>query len=162
MIAMVLVMSGMHSRLAKLESLTSSQVLVNKRNFVRYISHEIRTPLNTVAMGIQYLRGILRDDVPIHRQVGVEDICSLLGVVDESCNVAIGTLNDILTYDKLQDGDMVTEKESVPALTLIREALHPFLVQAATAGVQLHFDDESCMSPDLANRCIFVDVNKLS
>jgi signal transduction histidine kinase len=161
-IATVLVMSGMHSRLAKLESLTSSQMLLRKRNFVRYISHEIRTPLNTVAMGIHYLRGMLSDGPDQQRQVGLDDVCTILGDVDESCNVAIGTLNDILAYDKLQDDDMVMDKESVSTLSLIRDALHPFLVQVVTEGVQLHFDDESCMPPSLMNRCLLVDVNKTS
>lgn len=95
-----------------------------KRNFVRFISHEIRTPLNTVSMGLQLVISDMEekiasnslnreqtttDPVVIVNEL-INDTKTRLNMVkqsNESCEIAIDILNDILTYDKLDSKDLV-------------------------------------------------------
>lgn len=102
-------------------------MLVVKRNFVRYISHEIRTPLNTISMGIQYVRRALGE--VSESNLDISELNDMLNDVSESCNIAIEILNSILTYDKLECGDLVLNTETIKAFNLIRDSLHPFEIQ---------------------------------
>ena len=153
-VVVVLVLSTMHSRITKMESLISevlitqyistsiislcyfcccdNQNMLNvKRNFVRYISHEIRTPLNTVAMGIQYLKSSIidRSTGSLKSNICAEEVCSMLEDVHESCDIAVEILNNILTYDKLESGNLVLSKQTVLARTFLIDALKPFCIQ---------------------------------
>lgn len=102
-----------------------------KRNFVRYISHEIRTPLNTVAMGIQYVKASMidRSTGSLKNDICADEVCSMLEDVHESCNIAVEILNNILTYDKLESGNLVLTKQTVLARTFLSDALRPFCIQ---------------------------------
>jgi signal transduction histidine kinase len=82
---------------------------------VRYISHEIRTPLNTVSMGIELARKQLKEG-------NIQDTADILHDVEESCVTAVKILNDILLYDKIEDGLMELEKSVISAYSLV-EAL---------------------------------------
>ena len=97
-------------------------MLQSKKNFVRYISHEIRTPLNTVFMGIQLARTQLAAG-------HVDDSGSILHDVEESCVTAVEILNDILLYDKIEDGRMELEKSDVSAKTLVESVADLFMIQ---------------------------------
>ena len=101
-----------------------------KRNFVRYISHEIRTPLNTVAMGLQYVQSSLDggsggDSSPAQ----AAETIAMLKEVEHSCDAAIQILNSILTYDKLESGNLVLSTRTVPAQSLLVTALRPFSIE---------------------------------
>ena len=102
---------------------------------MRYISHEIRTPLNTISMGTSYAKstllerkGAFGDD----GQEGILEICSILNDIEESCTVAVCTLNNILAYDKLESGEMKLEKQIAPVCPFIKSTLKPFEVQVYT------------------------------
>ena len=97
-------------------------MLQSKKNFVRYISHEIRTPLNTVFMGIQLARTQLAAG-------NADDSGSILHDVEESCVTAVEILNDILLYDKIEDGRMELEKSDVSAKTLVESVADLFMIQ---------------------------------
>jgi signal transduction histidine kinase len=97
-------------------------MLESKKQFVRYISHEIRTPLNTVFMGIQLARKQLE-------QNNVEDAGSILHDVEESCVTAVDILNDILLYDKIEDGRMELDKTDTSAHKLVKSVADLFMVQ---------------------------------
>jgi signal transduction histidine kinase len=97
-------------------------MLESKKQFVRYISHEIRTPLNTVFMGIQLARKQLA-------QNNVEDAGSILHDVEESCVTAVDILNDILLYDKIEDGRMELDKTDISAQKLVKSVADLFMVQ---------------------------------
>ena len=100
-------------------------LLEGKKNFVRYISHEIRTPLNTVVMGIQLARKQLAAGaVGDGGEAG-----SILQDVEESCVTAVDILNDILLYDKIEDGRMELEKTEISALALVTKTSKLFEVQ---------------------------------
>jgi signal transduction histidine kinase len=97
-------------------------MLETKKNFVRYISHEIRTPLNTVSMGIQLARMQLV-------QNNTEDIAEILHGVEESCVSAVEILNDILLYDKIEDGRMELDKTVISVHSLVESVVNKFNVQ---------------------------------
>jgi signal transduction histidine kinase len=97
-------------------------MLESKKNFVRYISHEIRTPLNTVFMGIQLARKQLAQNNPA-------DASNVLRYVEESCVTAVDILNDILLYDKIEDGRMELDKTVVTAHKLVKSVIDLFTVQ---------------------------------
>ena len=100
-----------------------------KRNFVRYISHEIRTPLNTVSMGIELVQKTLSTKINDAAQNIQDEAITLLEEVALSCNIAIGILNSILTYDKLESGDLQLSKKKVFADSIITSSCRPFSVQ---------------------------------
>ena len=100
-----------------------------KRNFVRYISHEIRTPLNTVAMGLQYVQSSLDCGNPVGLSPAQLETCSMLKEVEYSCDAAIQILNSILTYDKLESGNLVLSTQAVCVKPLIVAALKPFAIE---------------------------------
>jgi signal transduction histidine kinase len=101
-------------------------MLESKKNFVRYISHEIRTPLNTVFMGIQLARKQLAQNNPA-------DASSILHDVEESCVTAVDILNDILLYDKIEDGRMELDKTVVTAHKLVKSVADLFVVQVGVS-----------------------------
>jgi signal transduction histidine kinase len=102
-------------------------MLESKKNFVRYISHEIRTPLNTVFMGIQLARKQLAQNNPA-------DASSILHDVEESCVTAVDILNDILLYDKIEDGRMELDKTVVTAHKLVKSVADLFVVQVGVVS----------------------------
>jgi hypothetical protein len=56
------------------------------------------------------------------------DLQSLLDI-KESCQSAIDILNDLLLYDKLEDGEMTLERRSVNVKLTLERMLKPFTVQ---------------------------------
>jgi signal transduction histidine kinase len=89
---------------------------------VRYISHEIRTPLNTAFMGIQLARKQLAKS-------NLADTSEILKDVEESCVTAVDILNDILLYDKIEDGRMTLERVLISVHKLVKNVADRFIVQ---------------------------------
>jgi hypothetical protein len=56
------------------------------------------------------------------------DLQSLLDI-KESCQSAIDILNDLLLYDKLEDGEMTLERRPVNVKLTLERMLKPFTVQ---------------------------------
>jgi signal transduction histidine kinase len=89
--------------------------------FVRYIAHEVRTPLNTAIMGLQALAEDLQP-------VSQENLDTVMEVKD-SCNIAVEVLNELLLFDKLENGNLLLEKTTVNALSFIKHTIKPFHMQ---------------------------------
>ena len=128
-------------------------ILDMKRRFVRFISHEIRTPLNTVCVGLELLEQELRKDTSKGNQkkdVGsftptVEDVDFWHNVtvdVRENAMVAVGILNDMLNYDKLETKSLELETEQVNIFNLIEQTVHQFQLQAINREVDLELTFE--------------------
>ena len=94
-----------------------------KQKFARYISHELRTPLNTVSLGLVLLtkRAPAEDDM---FRDNLKDIQS-------SVEIALGILNEMLTYDKLQSNILQLEKLFVPPVPFFLETIEPMVVQVS-------------------------------
>ena len=98
-----------------------------KKKFVRYISHEIRTPLNAVSMGLKYLR----DELP--KYIKDPDILDSLVTSQTACSVSVNILTDLLTFDKIEDGDLKLDRHEVSVKDLVLSSTAIF--QAQVTGV---------------------------
>lgn len=117
---------------------TSSRdaVLHAKKLYVRYISHEIRTPLNAAHLGLKILENEIRKEKGPHaknRLSTVQDIA-------HACDIAVGILNDLLNYDRLEDGTLIIEPRKILALPFFISTTNLFLLQAEEKGVTFKFD----------------------
>lgn len=118
------------SRCARVDAMDNMNSL--KEMFMRYISHEIRTPLNTVFVGLQILCDGLK-----HQGHGQED-SSLVETAEDSkqsCQIAIGILNDMLLYDKIVNGFLSLEMRVLDPLDFIPKVLRPFRIQVTVVYV---------------------------
>eukprot|EP00597_Dinobryon_sp_UTEXLB2267_P000711 CAMPEP_0170070286 /NCGR_PEP_ID=MMETSP0019_2-20121128/8639_1 /TAXON_ID=98059 /ORGANISM="Dinobryon sp., Strain UTEXLB2267" /LENGTH=381 /DNA_ID=CAMNT_0010278535 /DNA_START=675 /DNA_END=1816 /DNA_ORIENTATION=- len=121
--------------------------------FMRYISHEIRTPLNTAVMGLR----LLNDEL---QSAGSIECLQMVKDTQESCQVAIGILSEMLMFDKVESGLLVLEKEIISPVQFIRSVLSPFTVQAREAGVNFIFNQS--LHPDYTHIALNADPNKLA
>ena len=93
---------------------------------MRYVSHEIRTPLNTVSMGLQVLREELTS-------IGAsEERIQTLTKIESCCEIAVGILNDLLVFDKLDSGILKLDLESLNVSEFLTETVEPFYLQVLT------------------------------
>ena len=94
--------------------------------FVRYISHEIRTPLNVVSMGLQYLKENI-SDTNNNSEERVETVTD----IQNSLDVSLEVLNDLLLYDKLESGHLQLEFSDIPFYSFVKDTLKPFQLQVS-------------------------------
>ena len=99
-----------------------------KRNLIRFLSHEIRTPLNAVSMGVTVIKRELENHEN-GKELDGEDILKVLEEIDSACNTSLDILNDLLTYEKVDAGILVLEKEVISAFTIVYDCIRPFLLQ---------------------------------
>ena len=101
-----------------------------KKKFVRYISHEIRTPLNAVSMGLKYLR----DELP--KYIKDPDILDSLATSQTACSVSVNILTDLLTFDKIEDGDLKLDRHEVSVKDLVLSSTVIFQAQVRSTITQ--------------------------
>ena len=94
-----------------------------KKRFVRYISHEIRTPLNAVSLGLRYLS----DELP--KYIQDQDILDTVATSQSACAVSVNTLTDLLTFDKIEDGELKLDRQEVSVKELVLAATSIFAAQ---------------------------------
>jgi hypothetical protein len=104
------------------------ELLEMKRNLIRFLSHEIRTPLNAVNMGLMIIKRELQDHED-GKDIDCRDILSVVEEVENASITSLDILNDLLTYEKIDAGILILEKETVTAYTIVHECLRPFLLQ---------------------------------
>ena len=126
-----------------------------KRNFVNYISHEMRTPLNTVFMGIK----LLQDDFILNNES--QERLDVVSDIKASCDITLSTLNELLTFDKLESGMLKLELNHIPIWDFLVNTVKPFDVQAAQAGLTIIFENPEVAAEALAGDCVEGDENKL-
>jgi signal transduction histidine kinase len=88
------------------------------------VSHEIRTPLNTTLLGLNLLENDIKD--------GVMDTAVLTDLISDatsSCTIAIGILNDLLMYEKIDGGLLTLERAETPVWEFVEGVLKVFLIQ---------------------------------
>jgi signal transduction histidine kinase len=99
--------------------------LKTKRVFVRYVSHEIRTPLNITLLGLKFLE----DELQKNDKNMLGNVNDVLEDVKSSCGVAVEILNDLLLYEKLDDGIFTLSLSEVPFRDFFTDAVNVFKVQ---------------------------------
>ena len=97
-----------------------------KKAFIQYISHETRGPLQVAHMGLELHMADLReaemnDDAINEKFASISSRRRWIGrrlkhvnEIADSCMIAQNNLNDMLTYDKLENGMLSVEKSVVP------------------------------------------------
>jgi signal transduction histidine kinase len=135
-------------------------ILEVKRRFVRFVSHEIRTPLNTVCLGLELLQSDLsaankKAEVTDNESEKVQEheptldfnvvALSLPMVEDilENANNAVGILNDLLNYDKMEHGTLTLELGPVAIWDVISRTVSSFDIQAKKRSMELTCQIES-------------------
>ena len=118
------------------ETLKRDAILLAKKKYVRYISHEMRTPLNAAYVGLKVLEKVL---IKGEGQQFLDRVATVKDVMD-ACDIAISCLNDLLNYDKLEDGTLMVEPKSTVALPFLLSSIKLFNLQAEDKGVNLIFD----------------------
>ena len=164
------------NNLAQLESARRKQSLEMKRLFVRYVSHEIRTPLSTVTIGLDLIRKLANggpvtvekdggadvSDADETDQMKMATISSIANDAEESCQVAVSILNDLLLYEKIEGEILALERSKNPAVELIMDIARQFSIQSKAQRVELAFTyDLSCFRADeLEKPSVFVLVDR--
>ncbi len=116
--------------------------LETKRSFVRYVSHEIRTPLNTVSLGLEVLHKKLEQQSKYFRnnvtlfsprqsqdQLEPDQTLEMSLEIYDSCHIALDILNDLLFYDKIEEGKLILYKQKINSCDLIAETVRTFTLQ---------------------------------
>jgi signal transduction histidine kinase len=68
----------------------------------------------------------------------LENVLETTTLINESCNVALETLNDMLTFDKIDENKLVVELEDLNPWKFIQETAKPFKINATQVNVQLY------------------------
>jgi len=117
-----------------------------KRLFVRYVSHEIRTPLNTVHLGLVFLHSdivrIIGTIKPMLPQAAFDDMSSWVSLVEDiedSADIAVTVLNDLINYDKIVMGSLSLEVAELQILDCVHDTVRPFQAQARERNINLKF-----------------------
>lgn len=121
---------------SQLEVMQRTTMLQSKKAYVNFISHEMRTPLNCALLGLN----LLTKDIKKQPDDNTDSRLDIIHDVVIGCETAVTILNDLLNFDKLEEGMMKLELKSVPALSFITSAAEMFSVQAREKGVNLLFD----------------------
>jgi signal transduction histidine kinase len=154
-------------------------------SLIRYISHDIRTPLNTAFLGIKMitecannLKNILftKRNATITREssdlikssrnndflVDLDNILETTELIHTSCTVALETLDEMLTFDKIDENKLVIELKDLKPLELVNEVMKPFQLNARNAEVVLSLDCKDSESSWFDNYLLKADKFKLN
>jgi len=94
-----------------------------KKKFIRYISHEIRTPLNAVSLGLKYLNDVLP------KYILDPDILDSVVTSQSACSVSVNILTDLLTFDKIEDGELKLDRQEVWVTDMVLSSTAIFQAQ---------------------------------
>jgi signal transduction histidine kinase len=89
---------------------------------------------------------LLSDDIQTSTDPKDADRNDILSDTSSACRTALDILNDLLCFDKLENGVLVLHKQEEPVLPFISNCVAMFSSQARECGVSL-----SITNPDLRN-----------
>ena len=99
---------------------------------VDYFSHEIRTPLNSVLMGLQVI------EKDIKRGNSSSDALIVIDEVYKQCDSAVDILNDLLLYERLEEGIIDLNMKPVPIRPFIKKKVDVLLPKCSDKKVTLN------------------------
>lgn len=170
-IAFVSLLFFVYDRCVRKEFDAKKDLLEAKRQFVRFVSHEVRTPLNSVSMGLT----LMKEEMA--QSIGYKSADEMLENLDKKSNPAskdskseekgkewfdlahevhtsaqssVDVLNDLLNYDKIENGSLALELTVVPIWNLIDRTIGEFKLPMASKNIDLHFSLPT-MEKDMEN-----------
>eukprot|EP01042_Synura_sphagnicola_P006341 gene6341-8103_t len=93
--------------------------------------------------------------------LSAEEVLVLLEDIRTSSSIAVGILNGLLDYDKIERGAFQMEFEKVCVLKLLLRTVKAADVQAKQKGVRLELLDKKALLANLANLYIEADIHKM-
>jgi len=95
-----------------------------RKQFVRSLFHDVRVPLSAMRMAIDQMSPEQRES-------------DLMTIVTEQCDAATRLLNNVLTLDKMETGDLSLVVEPFRMAECVTKALRIFAPIAAAKGISL-------------------------
>jgi signal transduction histidine kinase len=115
-----------------------------KTTFTRYMSHELRTPLNSLSLGLLLLATELgQNDNPRDKEL-LETVADL----EISVTNAIGFLDGLMTYDKIESELLELHCQDVPVIAFLEECMKPLYPQARQSRVHMRLTTTSSVTED--------------
>jgi hypothetical protein len=81
------------------------RVAASKEMLLRFVFHEVRVPLNSLSLGIQFLKATAGQGGEVAKEAATE----VLEMMAEGTTFMGETLNDVLSFQKIEDGAMTLE-----------------------------------------------------
>ena len=129
------------------KSLALLSTLEMKRIFVRSVGHEVRTPLNVLMNGIQVLQNTLPPGDP-----AIHDIVEEMRL---ACSIAVGVLNDLLTYEKIDARNFTVDKCETDAEEIVTDSVALFSSVARRSNIAMTYIDGT----NLNSGCVVVSAD---
>lgn len=114
--------------------------------------------MNIISLGIKFLVDNI-ESLCLKSQV--DELRDSLLDIQESSDVAICTLNNILAFETLDSGELTLITKEISPIPFIKSSAKMFKIQAARAGVELKYEGPECLPPSLETLLCLVDTNKL-
>lgn len=116
----------------------AEEALATKKTFVRYVSHEIRTPLTVAKLGLMLV------DKEVESALGSSnekesEILAHLKDCEQSLDIAVSILDDLLSYEKLESGIYELFKDVVPAVSFVETSIRMFSIQVSVYSAVVLF-----------------------
>ena len=124
--------------------------------FLRYIFHEIRVPLNSLSLAIEYILG--SDNLSA-------SLKESLIIMQNSATFMADTLNDVLDFQKIEEGKLSLEFKSFNLSNMIKNASNIHKSSSTAKGITLQYVIESDVPSYVigdSNRLIHVLSNLIS
>ncbi len=101
-----------------------------KTAFLNNISHEIRTPFN----GILGFLSLIQDE-----ELSSEEKGEYVGIINQSAERLMNTLNDIVEISQIQTGQMKLRTETTNLIQMINEQTDLFKKDVESHGLEFHY-----------------------
>jgi signal transduction histidine kinase len=108
---------------------------------------------------------VLLSEAVINRSQFVQafhDMLETVQQVSESCNVAVSTLDDLLTFDKIDENKLVIEVEELNPWRLLLETAKPFTINASLKNIKFRINLLEQNHHFLKTFCVRGDAFKLA
>ncbi len=102
-----------------------------KSEFVSVVSHELRTPLTSIRGALGLLDGGVAGELPVRAR-------QMVNIAHKNSERLVLLINDILDIEKIENGQMRFEFNSVDLRALVRASLGANEPYAQALGVSLH------------------------
>ncbi len=105
-----------------------------KNLFLANISHEYRTPLNAIIGFTEIARNEITEEVALN----------YFKQINDSSNILLGIVNDVLDYSKMQAGELRLEKRPFNLMTACQSVIDLLAEKAKQKSIKLNANLSSC------------------